>query len=127
MCVIIIIKLSNYIITEEKESLLQVNENLGKKLQELEVRLTDTNDELKKTKEALEIAKNTIARCKEENTSLENTLSQCHTQHVLQADATSSRQKDVMIIFSNLIFKQLIIFVFSIYYFLSTYIIRCIL
>ncbi|XP_039308363.1 FK506-binding protein 15 isoform X2 [Solenopsis invicta] len=80
---------------EEKESLLQVNENLGKKLQELEARLTDTNNELKKTKEALEIAKNTIARCKEENTSLENTLSQCHTQHVLQADATSSRQKDV--------------------------------
>lgn len=83
------------ILKEEKESLLQINENLSKKLQELEVRLTDTNDELMKTKETLKIAKDTIAQCKEENISLEDRLSKCHREHVLQADATSSRQKDV--------------------------------
>lgn len=99
--IFIIIELSNYVATEEKESLLQINENLSKKLQELEAKLADTNDELKKTKEALEIAKNTIAQCKEENINLEDRLSKCHREHVLQVDAISSRQKDVMIIFSN--------------------------
>ncbi|XP_071633016.1 FK506-binding protein 15 isoform X1 [Temnothorax longispinosus] len=78
---------------EEKESLLQINENLNKKLQELEARLTDTNDELKKTKEALEIAEKTIVQCKEENVSLEDRLSKCHREH--QGDAIFSRQKDV--------------------------------
>lgn len=67
----------------------------------MEVRLTDTNDELMKTKETLKIAKDTIAQCKEENISLEDRLSKCHREHVLQADATSSRQKDVMITFLN--------------------------
>ncbi|XP_011695213.1 PREDICTED: FK506-binding protein 15 [Wasmannia auropunctata] len=80
---------------EEKESLLQINEELSKKLRELEMRLTDTNDELRKTKEALEVAKNTITQCKEENVSLEDRLSKYHREHVLQADAMSSRQKDV--------------------------------
>ncbi|KAG5326209.1 FKB15 protein, partial [Acromyrmex heyeri] len=80
---------------EEKESLLQINENLSKKLQELETRLTDTNDELKKTKEALEVTKNTIAQCKEENISLEDRLSKCHREHVLQADTISCKQKDI--------------------------------
>ncbi|KYQ60611.1 hypothetical protein ALC60_00236 [Trachymyrmex zeteki] len=80
---------------EEKESLLQINENLSKKLQELETRLTDTNDELKRTKEALEVAKDTIAQCKEENISLENRLSKYHREHVLQADTTSCKQKDI--------------------------------
>lgn len=80
---------------EEKESLLQINEELSKKLRELEVRLTDTNDELRKTKEALEVAKNTITQCKEENVSLEDRFSKYHREHVLQADAMSSRQKDV--------------------------------
>lgn len=93
------IELSNHVITEEKVSLLQINENLNKKLQELEARLTDTNDELKKTKEALEVAKNTIAQCKEENVSLEDRLSTCHREHIFQADKISSRQKDVTIIF----------------------------
>ncbi|XP_018045984.1 PREDICTED: FK506-binding protein 15 isoform X1 [Atta colombica] len=77
---------------EEKESLLQINENLSKKLQELETRLIDTNDELKKTKEALEVTKNTIAQCKEENISLEDRLSKCHKEHVLQADTISCKQ-----------------------------------
>lgn len=98
MC-IIIIELSNYIITGEKESLLQINEDLNKKLKELEAKLIDTNDELKKTKETLKIAENTIVQCKEENISLEDRLSKYHREHILQADASSSfRQKDVMII-----------------------------
>ncbi|XP_036140563.1 FK506-binding protein 15 isoform X3 [Monomorium pharaonis] len=80
---------------EEKESLFQINENLSKKIQELEARLADKSDDLKKTKEALEVAKNTIAQYKEENASLEDRLSQCHKQHVLQVDTISSRQKDV--------------------------------
>ncbi|XP_012054333.1 PREDICTED: FK506-binding protein 15 [Atta cephalotes] len=80
---------------EEKESLLQINENLSKKLQELETRLIDTNDELKKTKEALEVTKNIIAQCKEENISLEDRLSKCHKEHVLQADTISCKQKDI--------------------------------
>ncbi|EGI68078.1 PREDICTED: FK506-binding protein 15 [Acromyrmex echinatior] len=80
---------------EEKESLLQINENLSKKLQELETRLSDTNDELKKTKEALEVTKNTIAQCKEENINLEDRLSKCHREHVLQADTISCKQKDI--------------------------------
>lgn len=63
----------------------------------MEAKLIDTNDELKKTKETLKIAENTIAQCKEENISLESRLSKCHREHVLQADATSFRQKDVMI------------------------------
>jgi len=92
--------------------LLQINENLSKKIQELETKLADTNDELKKTKEALEVAKNTIAQCKEENVSLEDRLSKCHTEHVFQADAISSRQKDVMITFPNCNFY----FLFNIYY-----------
>lgn len=108
MC-LIIIELLNYV-TEEKESLVQVNENLSKKLQELEARLTDTNNELKKTKEALKTAEKTIAQYKEENVSLEDRLSKCHREHVLQAvSSATSRQKDVMIIFlliANFIFYQ---------------------
>lgn len=87
--------------------MLQINENLSKKLQELETRLTDTNDELKRTKEALEVAKDTIAQCKEENISLENRLSKYHREHVLQADTTSCKQKDVMIVFFNCKFYSL--------------------
>lgn len=111
MC-LIIIELSNYVTIEKEDSLLQINENLSKKLQELEARLTDTNNELKKTKEALEVAKNTIAQYKEQNVNLEDRLSKCHKEHILQVDAISSRQKDVIITFFNLFFINLIILFF---------------
>jgi len=109
---LIFIQLLKHVITEEKESLLQINENLSKKLQELETRLIDTNDELKKTKEALEVTKNTIAQYKEENISLEDRLSKCHREHVLQADTISCKQKDVMIIFPNCKFYSLSIYIY---------------
>lgn len=69
---------------------------MNRRLQELETKLSNTNDELEKTKEALEVAKNTIEQCKEKNVSLENRLS--NREHVFQADSTSFRQKDVMLI-----------------------------
>lgn len=114
MC-LIIIELSNYVTIEKEDSLLQINENLSKKLQELEARLTDTNNELKKTKEALEVAKNTIAQCKEENVNLEDRLSKCHKEHILQVDAISSRQKDVIITFFNLFFINLIYYIIHLF------------
>ncbi|GAB1866012.1 FK506-binding protein 15 [Camponotus japonicus] len=77
---------------EEKESLLQINKDMNKKLKELGTKLNNTNDELKKTKEALEEAKDTIKQCKEKNVSLENRLS--NKEHIFQVDSTSFRQKD---------------------------------
>lgn len=76
--------------------MLQINKDLNKKLQELEMKLNNTNDELKITKEALEEAKNTIKQCKEKNVSLENRLS--NKEHIFQVDSTSFRQKDVILI-----------------------------
>lgn len=69
---------------------------MNRKLQELETKLNNTNDELEKTKEALEVAKNTIKQCTEKNVSLENKLS--NREHIFQTDSASFRQKDVMLI-----------------------------
>ncbi|XP_012230051.1 FK506-binding protein 15 [Linepithema humile] len=80
---------------EEKKSLLQINEDMNKRLQELVTELTDTKDELKKTKEALEVAKNTIKQCRDENVHLEDKLSKCNKEQILQADAIFSKQKDI--------------------------------
>lgn len=96
---------------------MQANENLDKKIQELKTRLTDTNDDLKKTEENLEKAQNIIKQCKEENINLEDKLSKCRKENVLQAD---SRQKDVMITFSNIVYICLYI-IFQ-YYFVHTHI-----
>ncbi|XP_050445931.1 FK506-binding protein 15 isoform X2 [Cataglyphis hispanica] len=57
---------------EEKESLLQINKDMSRKLQELETKLNNTNDELDKTKKALEVAKNTIKQCTEKNIEKKN-------------------------------------------------------
>ncbi|XP_050445930.1 FK506-binding protein 15 isoform X1 [Cataglyphis hispanica] len=78
---------------EEKESLLQINKDMSRKLQELETKLNNTNDELDKTKKALEVAKNTIKQCTEKNVSLENKFS--NREHIFQADSASFRQKDI--------------------------------
>lgn len=91
-----------FTIVEEKKSLLQINKDLNKNLQELEIKLADTSDELKKTKEALEVAKNTIKQCRDDNVHLEDKLSECNKEHILQTDAIFSKQKDV--IFSNCTF-----------------------
>lgn len=64
---------------------------MNRKLQELEAKLNNTNYELKKTKEALEEAKNTIKQCKEKNVSLENTL--FNKKHIFQVDSTSFKKK----------------------------------
>lgn len=67
---------------------------------------------MKKTKEALEVAKNTIKQCKDENVHLEDKLSKCNKEHNLQADALFSKQKDV-IIFSNCILVFLLLVFYS--------------
>lgn len=87
----------NYvIIIEENESLLKMNENMIRIVQEYDTKLSNTKDELKKSKKALEEAQNTIKRYKEKNVSLENRLS--NKEHISQADSTSFRQQDVMLI-----------------------------
>lgn len=98
--------------------MLQVNENLNKKVQELETRLTATNDDLKKTKEDLEKAQDIIKQYKEKNTNLEDRLFKYNKENVLQANAMSSKQKDVMIIFFNTIHYHFCIIIISmlIYY-----------
>lgn len=98
--------------------MLQVNENLDKKIQELETRLTNTNDDLKKTKEDLGKTQNIIKQYKEENIHLEDKLFK-YKKDVIQADTMSSRQKDVMTIFQYclLLFRlHMIIICVFIYY-----------
>lgn len=77
--------------------MLRHNEDLNKKLQELQMSLTNTNEELRKTKDDLETARNVVKKYKEKNTTLEDKISQCNKEH-LQSTVISSRQKDVMMI-----------------------------
>lgn len=68
----------------------------------METKLINVNDELRKTKENLEEAEDTIKQYKEEKVSLENKLSKNEyllKEHTSQVDVASSKQTDVGSIF----------------------------
>lgn len=89
--------------------MLQANADLNKKLRELETNLNKANDELKDTKETLQVALNTMGQYKEENIDLQNKLYKYNRDH--QADEMFKRSDVTIQVFQ----LRILFFSFSFY------------